>query len=376
MTNQTLCASLSIAAVLLTPAAVPRADSVKGTVDVVTVHGASLEGNLAGDSPDRRVSVYLPPSYAAEKSRRYPVIYLLHGFTDTDERWFGRVPHFINVPAIADSVIGAGGRDVIIVMPNAYTKFAGSMYSTSVVTGDWERFVAAELVAYTDGHYRTTATAASRGLAGHSMGGYGALRIGMKHPDVFSALYALSPCCMIPNMNPQTSARGRAAAPSPADGRQGRAGGRGTDNGLTAEQLRSFDDLDGASFGVKAQLASAAAWSPNPKNPPFFVDLPTRNGEPNPLVIARWAANAPLALADQYIGNLKRMTAIAIDAGDMDEPIATTVRTMHGILDVYGVAHTFEIYEGNHVNHISDRMSHQVLPFFAAHLAPPPGSSR
>jgi predicted alpha/beta superfamily hydrolase len=54
-------------------------------VDVITVHGASLEGNLTGDSADRRVSVYLPPSYATAKSRRYPVVYLLHGFTDSDD---------------------------------------------------------------------------------------------------------------------------------------------------------------------------------------------------------------------------------------------------------------------------------------------------
>jgi enterochelin esterase-like enzyme len=340
-----------MAALLLLPA--------KGTVDVITVHGASLERNLAGDSPDRRVSVYLPPGYLTEKSRRYPVVYLLHGFTDTDERWFGRVQHFINVPAVADDAIAGGLRELILVTPDAYTKFAGSMYSNSVVTGDWESFIAKDLVSYIDSHYRTIASAASRGLAGHSMGGYGVMRIGMKHPDVFSALYALSPCCMIPNVNTRAPARGR-----------------GNDNGLAAEQIRTFADLEGASFGVKAQFASAAAWAPNPKNPPFYVDLPIRNGEPDPLVVAKFAANAPLALVDQYIGNLKKMKAIAIDAGDMDEPIATTVRTMHGILDVYGLPHTFEIYEGNHVNRIAERMAKQVLPFFAAHLAVPRNSSR
>src|SRR5437867_10427202 len=151
MTNRipSLCASASLAAVLLLPAAASAPDSpTNGTVDVITVHGASLEGNLAGDSPDRRVSVYLPPSYVTAKSRRYPVVYLLHGFTDTDERWFGRVQHFINVPASADGAIGAGVREVMIVMPNAYTKFAGSMYSNSVVTGDWERFVTTDVVSY------------------------------------------------------------------------------------------------------------------------------------------------------------------------------------------------------------------------------------
>ena len=82
------------------------------------------------------------------------------------------------MPAAADSAIGAGPHELIIVMPDAYTKFAGSMYSSSVVTGDWESFVAKDLVSYIDSRYRTIASAASRGLAGQSMGGDGVLRIG------------------------------------------------------------------------------------------------------------------------------------------------------------------------------------------------------
>jgi len=362
MTNRiaAVCASVSMTAVLLSPDAGLGSDSpAKGAVDVITVHGASLEGNLTGDSADRRVSVYLPPSYATAKSRRYPVVYLLHGFTDSDDRWFGRVQHFVNVPAAADSAIGTGPHELIIVMPDAYTKFAGSMYSSSVVTGDWESFVAKDLVSYIDSRYRTIASAASRGLAGHSMGGYGVLRIGMKHPDVFSALYALSPCCMIPNQNPQAAPRLRPG-----------------ENPVTADRVRTFTELERASFSLKAQFASAAAWSPNPKNPPFYVDLPMQNGEPNPIVLAKWAANAPLALVDQYIGNLRTMKAIAIDAGNADEPIATTVRTMHGMLDAYGLAHTFEIYEGNHVDHIGERMTNDALPFFVKHLAFPGSASR
>src|SRR5262245_31686382 len=357
MTNRlTACCTLATMAILLVwSAAGAGADSAtKGTVDVITVHGASLEGNLTGDSPDRRVSVYLPPSYATAKSRRYPVVYMLHGFTDSDDRWFGRVQHFVNVPAAADSAIGTGPREMILVMPDAYTKFAGSMYSTSVVTGDWERFVAKDLVAFIDGRYRTIAYAASRGLAGHSMGGYGVMRIGMKHPDVFSVLYALSPCCMIPNADALRAPRLRPG-----------------ESTVTADRIRTFAEIEKASFGVKAQLASAAAWSPNPKNPPLYVDLPVQNGEPNPTVLAKWSANAPLAMVDQYIGNLKKMNAIAVDAGDADEPIATTVRTLHGMLDAYGLAHTFEIYQGNHVDHIGERMTKSVLPFFASHLTFP-----
>jgi len=85
---------------------------------------------------------------------------------------------------------------MIIVMPNAYTALEGSFYGKSVTTGDWEDFVVSELVEYIDSHYRTIANRTSRGLAGHSMGGYGTVRLGMRRPDVFSSFYALSACCL------------------------------------------------------------------------------------------------------------------------------------------------------------------------------------
>jgi len=323
-----------------------------GTVDVIKVHGVSLEGNLEGDSPYRQVSIYLPPSYSRDGARRYPVIYLLHGYTDTDDRWFGRVPHFIDVPAVANRAFAAGVHEMMIVMPNAYTRYQGSLYSASLATGDWENFIARELVAYVDTHYRTLPDRMSRGLAGHSMGGYGTLRIGMKYPDVFSSIYALSACCMM--LNDRLFAE--TGTPSPA------------------EAISTFEEFEKADFGTKAQFASAAAWSANPAKPPFFLDLPTRNGQAQPLIVAKWSANAPLAIVDQYLHNLKQLRSIAFDAGDKDTAIASTTRTLDSMLTSYGLPHVFEIYDGNHVNHIADRVELHVLPFFSDNLAATRGS--
>jgi enterochelin esterase-like enzyme len=324
-----------------------QTDSVprQGTVERIKVHGKALEGNLEGDSADRDVSIYLPPSYGKERNRRYPVVYLLHGYTDSDERWFVAKQHFINVPAVADKALSGGqAREMIVVMPNAYTAFQGSMYSNSVTTGDWETFVAQELVAYIDSHYRTIPDRASRGLAGHSMGGYGTIRIGMKRPEVFSSIYLLSPCCMAATTpNPQRMAK--------------------------AETIRSAAELAQADFGTKAATASAAAWSPNPKNPPLFFDLPVKNGEVQPGIAAKWAANAPLAMIDQYVLNLRKLQAIAVDVGAQDEPIASTVRTLDQILSSYNIPHKFEIYEGNHINRIAERVETKTLPFFSQNLS-------
>ncbi len=104
---------------------------------------------------------------------------------------------FANLAELSDKDIAAGTmKEMILVNPDAHTKYDGSMYSASLTTGDWEVFVAEDLVSYIDSHYRTMANRMSRGLGGHSMGGYGTVRIGMKRPDVFSSLYIMSACCL------------------------------------------------------------------------------------------------------------------------------------------------------------------------------------
>ena len=315
-----------------------------GHLERITVHGASLEGNLSGDSPDRQVSVYLPPGY--EKGRqRYPVLYLLHGFTDSDAKWFGLAgAHFVNVPKAVDAAVARGAKPMIVVMPNAFTRFQGSMYSNSVVTGDWERFVTHELVAQIDAHYRTLARTESRGLAGHSMGGYGTLRLALKNPGIFSSLYAMSPCCLDANPRPPVDWLEKAA------------------------KVGSDADISAADFLAKAMLASAAAWSPDPRNPPLYITLPLENGQLKPEILMRWAANSPLVLVHQYIPALKSYRGLFVDAGDKDTGIAANVRELHGVLDTYGIAHGYEIYDGDHLNRIEQRLTEKVLPFFAERL--------
>ena len=166
--------------------------SLKGRLERITVHGKSLEGNLEGDSTDRDVFVYLPPSYEREPSRRYPVVYTLHGYGLHAQQWVG----FANVSGLEKGLAAGTTKEMILVSPDAFSLHNGSFYSNSKTTGDWETFIAVELVKYIDSHYRTIPDRMSRGLAGHSMGGYGTFRIGMKHPEVFSSLFAMSACCM------------------------------------------------------------------------------------------------------------------------------------------------------------------------------------
>ena len=320
-----------------------------GTTERVTIQSKALEGNLVGDSATREVSVWLPPSYAQARNRRYPVVYLLHGFTDSDAKWFGLDgKHWINLPDVLNRAMGdtanSGVKELIVVMPNAFNTFQGSMYSSSVTIGDWERFVAEELVSFIDKRYRTIARRDSRGLAGHSMGGYGTLRIGMKYPQVFTAIYALSPCCL-------------ASIPATGDGKPS-----------TAEAVKSKEEIAKASFGTKALLASAAAWSPNPGAPPLFLDLPTKDGAVIHEVAARFAANSPLAMVHQYIFNLRSLKGIGFDAGTADTNIHATSVELDRILTGYTLAHEWGSYEGDHLNRVGERIEKVMLPFFAKHL--------
>jgi S-formylglutathione hydrolase FrmB len=239
---------------------------------------------------------------------------------------------------------------MIVVLPDAFTKYSGSMYSNSPTIGDWETFIAQDLPAFIDKQYRTIASRDSRGLAGHSMGGYGTMRVGMKQPASFAALYAMSSCCL---MNDPAAGRGAGARgdapPGRGDGAGRGAAGRG--NGL-----------------ANALAAQAAAWAPNPNNPPQYFDLPTKEGEIQPLIAAKWPANSPLVMVDQYVPALKTMRAIALDVGDKD-PFVTTNRQLNEALTRLNIANSIEVYEGDHGNRVGERFASKVLPFFSKHLA-------
>ena len=344
-----LASCLILAAVVACQLLPPVSGQMKqGTVERIKVHGKSLEGNLDGDSADRDVSIYLPPSYKTEKNRRYPVVYMLHGFTDSDAQWFGVVKHWINLPEVINKSLTEGqSREMIVVMPNGFTRFKGSMYSNSVTVGDWETFITKELVAYIDAHYRTLAQPESRGLAGHSMGGYGTMRLGMKSTDVFSSIYALSPCCM----------------------ESGRSNPGMKEMMKKLEAVKTDEEVKAQNFFGLAMLASAAAWSPNPKNPPFYMDLPFRDGEVVPDVLARQQANATLVAIHQYIPNLRKLKAIGMDAGTKDVSISGTTKQLDQVLTDYGIPHFYESYDGDHLNRIAERLQTKTLPFFSTNLS-------
>ena len=328
-----------LCAVVLFAAAAAPVLAAEGRLEMQRVHGASLEGNLQGNDATRDVWVYLPPGYA-KGTKRYPVVYFLHGYAVTADVYVNEV---LKIPAATDTAVAAGGPEFIIVMPDAFTRFGGSFYSNSPVIGDWESFIAKDLVAWVDAHYRTIARREGRGLSGHSMGGYGTLRIGMKHPEVFGAIYAMSSAA---GMQPPGAEAVKAQFAR-----------------LTPELRSKPKD------SANAILTEASAWLPNPQKPPYYFDLPfDADGNPVPLAAERWAANSPLVMVDQSVPALKSFSGIALDVGDQDG-LAASNREFVAALQRLGVPHQFEVYEGTHGNKVGARFTGNVLPFFEQHLA-------
>ena len=307
------------------------------TVEAPMVHGHSLEGNLEGNAVAREVMVVLPPNYATQPERHFPVVYYLHGFYITGRNFY----NYMDVPA-AVAANAAQGNEFIVVVPDTFTRMGGSMYSNSVTTGNFRDFIAQDLVAFIDANYRTIPTREGRGLVGHSMGGYGTWVTAMEHPEVFDSIWAQSACCVSPRMETAESAARMAA---------------------TTEEV-----VNGGNFGVLAGLASAVAWAPNPQKPPFYVDWPVNDeGEVDMTVIARWANNSPLAMVSSHVDDLESFDAIGSDVGTADGLIRDDTLISQE-LTKFGIEHIFETYEGTHTDKIGARFRDVVLPFMAQHL--------
>lgn len=144
------------------------------------------ENNILDENPERTLTVYLPAGYE-ESEKSYPVVYYLHGFGETPGNFIRANNHALN------SEFSENENQFILVGVSASNKSGGSFYANSPVTGYFEDYVTQEVVALIDSTYRTIAAAESRGLCGFSMGGFGTLYLGLRHPDIYGAIYAIGP---------------------------------------------------------------------------------------------------------------------------------------------------------------------------------------
>ena len=237
-----LCYSLAF----LVVATVCSLGAQQGRLVRYDLRSEALE-NASGEPVARPVRVYLPPAYDESRDGRYPMVILLHAYGADGEDWLGSPQSYegLDVSQALDSLISSGEiRGLVVVMPDATTRLGGSWYSKSTATGDWEAFIARDLVRSVEQRFRVFQSQGSRAIVGQSMGAYGALRISMRNPEVFGAVVAVSP---VPVQDPNPL------------------GELGMRMALEADTA----DLGNAAIPARVLWSRALAFSPRSSGPPF-----------------------------------------------------------------------------------------------------------
>ena len=271
------------------------------TVEILEFESRVLRGNPLGDPALRRTPVYLPPSYP---KGRYPVYFMLTGFTGFGELMIQRQAWSESLPERLDRLIRTKKMgEAIVVMPDCFTRLGGSQYLNSTATGRYEDHVVQELVPYIDARYRTNRR---RAVLGKSSGGYGAMVLGMRHPDVFQALACHSgdmyfEYCYQPDFPKAIDLLRK--------------------HGGAAKFLKAWEKMPkrmaGNLHAAVNTIAMAACYSPRGKS--FDLPFDPATGEVQAHVWKRWKSLDPIKLLDRHAGDLKKLRCVFIDCGARDQ---------------------------------------------------------
>jgi S-formylglutathione hydrolase FrmB len=167
----------------------PWSAGLSGRIDEQVISSELLRGNPLGDPAERPIWVYLPPGYDDEPERRYPVVYVIQGYTGYVSMWGNRSAYRQPFPETADAVFANGqAPPAIVAYVDAWTAYGGSQFVDSPGTGRYHSYLCDEVVPWVDGRYRTLAAPAHRAIMGKSSGGFGAMITPMLRPDLFGAL--------------------------------------------------------------------------------------------------------------------------------------------------------------------------------------------
>ena len=292
----------------------------QGIVEYGSFHSDSLDEN-------RNYTIYLPEGYY-ESDEEYPVVYFLHGFGGTNNSY--NTFHSSLNSMMSDGTI----INMIVVSADGNTDlYSGSFYTNSILNGDYEDYIAYDLVNHIDTSFRTLAMKEFRGLSGHSMGGYGAFRLGLYHSDIFSSFAAHSGPIHLENLNNPFLI-----------------------NVILIEAF--FGALEPNNGPMTLMMFGlSAAFSPNLDNDPWYVDLPMDSGgNVNWDVFEIWQAHDPYLLIDDHLETLATQN-IYFDCGNQDElQLYPHSQDMHDKLFDLGIPHTFAPYSGTHSGSIYQKL--------------------
>jgi S-formylglutathione hydrolase FrmB len=309
------------------------------SVRVLRHRSRVLEGNPLGDPVERDVIVCLPRSYDAQPARRYPTMWFLAGFGSSGAAFVLDSPVHEPLSRRLHRLAASGeAPEVIAVLPDCSTRFGGSQYIDSPGTGNYQQYLADELVPFIDAHFRTEAEPGRRAVVGRSSGGYGAWMAAARRPDVFRLAGCLAPDCGFEHCYfaflPQALSIYR---------------DRGGYRAFARDPLGVFPK-DGAYMLALSLVAMATCYSPSPDSPDGF-DFPMDpdTGELRDQVWERWKAFDPVRLVASQAETLRGLGWLYIDVGHRDEYyMHWGARALHARLDRLGVGHHYLEHPGGH----------------------------
>lgn len=323
----------------------PWEPALAGTLDRLVVHSDLLEGNPLGDPARRPLYVYRPPGVPATadgSAQRFPVVYVLQGFTGQLDMHLARQAFEPTYVERIDRLFAAGDcPPALVVMVDAWTSRGGSQFLNSSSTGRYLDYLCDEVVPFVDGRYPTLAAAAHRGIAGKSSGGYGAMVVPMLRPGVFGALAshagdALFEVCYLPQF------------PRVARALRDRFEGSWE---VFADRLADRRSFDFGRFGAPLEIYGyACCYSPDPERPgEALLPFDIATGRLDDALWGAWLEHDPVRMAARHADALRALRWIHLDAGRDDEwYLDLGARAVSEQLDALGIAHTLELFDGRH----------------------------
>jgi S-formylglutathione hydrolase len=321
----------------------------------------SLAANLLDDPGILQFSVMTPLDYDTSGVRYPTLYYLMGGAVDSNP-----APQFAQEIAFLSrsSSLPEDSRLPIIVCVSGRSLgsdfFIGHMWANSPVSGNWEDAITKELVSYVDAHYRTLASPASRGIAGMSLGGVGAINIALHHPELFRVLYAMSPSLFEGDavgtfVDPQWIEAARQLA-------EQLAGLPAADRGWS---LRLAIQQSDPSLNLNFMLAYGTAFAPDPSSP-ILMKLPT---DSETVALYNNGFGNIADKVDQYQASLEQYRGIVVDHNTDEGGIPAASHTFVTLVNRLGVQATEYTYPGGHMDDLDNRVQNFMLPFVSEHLA-------
>ncbi|HEY0319633.1 MAG TPA: alpha/beta hydrolase-fold protein [Pyrinomonadaceae bacterium] len=314
--------------------------NVNGRIVVERLESVVLRDNPLGDPATRELYVYLPPGYDLDATRRFGVVYCLTGFTGRGQMLLNTQAFTPSLTERMDALIARGSiTELIIVMPDCFTRLGGSQYINSTATGRYEDYLIEEVVPFVDERFRTRNEAGARAVMGKSSGGYGALVQGMRHADVFGLVASHSGDAYFEYCYP------------PDFIKYVREIGTG-DPATFLEKFWGEEKKGKEDIALLNVLAMSACYSPDASQP-LGIRLPfdTRTGEIIPEVWARWLEHDPVRMVERRTEELRSLKLLYLDAGTRDEfALDLGARILAARLKQHNIPFVQEEFDDGHFN--------------------------